>query len=175
MTKSFLFSLAVLSVASPAHADERSEPRVSITVSPVHLVIPVGELTAELRAHDKLGIAAVVGIGSVSVDRFEDRVAVYEAGISARYYLTGSFRTGIQLGAEALYLHAATKDDSMAVRAQGLGLSPFAGYKWTGRSGLTLEGQLGVTYVAVRADSETAAAEDSRVGPMVNLNIGYGF
>jgi hypothetical protein len=153
-----------------------AEPRVALTVSPVHFVLPVGELTAELRVADKVGIAVIAGVGSVKIDTLEDRVAVFEAGVSARYYVTGSFRRGVQLGAEALYLHANTTGDSMArVRAEGLGLAPFAGYKWTGTSGLTLEGQLGVTYLAVRGASDTDEDEDARVGAMVNLNIGYSF
>ena len=165
--------LALALLTTTAHADDL--PRVSVTVSPVHLILPVGELTAELRVHDRIGIAAIAGAGAVRVDGIEDRITVYEGGLSARYYVTGSFRTGLQLGAEAIYLHANTTGDTMAVKAEGLGLAPFTGYKWTARSGLTLEGQLGVTYVAVRAKSDTASDDDSRVGPMLNLNIGYGF
>jgi hypothetical protein len=59
------------------------------------------------------------------------------------------------------------------VAAEGLGLSPFAGYKWTHRSGLTLEGQLGATFLVVRA--KTASSETKDVGPMLNLNFGYSF
>jgi hypothetical protein len=164
----------LLALLLPAAA--LAEPRVAITVSPVHLVVPVGELTAEVRVADNVGIAVIAGVGSVKVDMVADPVIVVEGGVSARYYATGSFRKGLQLGAEALYLHANTTGDSMArVRAEGLGLAPFAGYKWTGASGLTLEGQLGVTYLVMRAASETDEEEDSRVGAMVNLSIGYSF
>lgn len=174
MQKSIVVSLVLL-VTTVAHAEER-DPRVSITVSPVHLALPMGELTAEVRLAPKLGVAAVIGVGAIRVDGIEDRVAVYEGGASVRYYVTGSFRKGIQLGAEALYLYAKTADDVMSdIRAEGLGLSPFVGYKWTHHSGLTLEAQGGVTYVAVRAHSDTEMKEDSRVGPMLNLNLGYGF
>ncbi len=164
--------LSLLAIPSLAHA----EPRVAVTVSPIHLVLPVGEVTAEVRVAPKLGIAAIAGAGSVRVDDVDRRIGVYEGGLSARYYVTGSFARGIQLGAEAIYLHAQTTDDVMSsVRAEGLGLSPFAGYKWTHHAGFTLEGQLGVTYIAVRAKSDTASAEDRRVGPMLNLNVGYSF
>jgi hypothetical protein len=165
----------VLGTLASSTAFAESDPRVAITISPVHFILPVGELTAEVRVAEKLGVAAVVGAGAVKVTGIEDRIAVWEGGVSARYYVTGSFRKGLQLGGEALYLHANTTGDTMAVRAQGLGLSPFVGYKWTAASGLTLDGQAGITYVAVRAESETDSDEDSRIGPMLNLNIGYSF
>ena len=175
MMKVFQSFALLAALTASAYADDRPDPRVSITVSPVHLALPVGEVTAEVRLHRTFGIAAIAAAGAVRVDGIDNRIAVYEGGLSARYYVTGSFRSGLQLGAEAIYLHANTTGDTMAVRAEGLGLAPFAGYKWTGRSGLTLEGQLGVTYLVARAESETASDDDSRVGPMLNLNIGYSF
>ena len=162
----------VLLLAGVAHAED---PRVSITVSPVHLTLPMGEVTAEVRLAPKLGASIIAGAGAVKVDGLADRVAVYEGGGSVRYYATGSFRTGMQVGAEAVYLYAKTTGDTMSVRAEGLGLSPFLGYKWTHHSGLTLEAQGGVTYIAVRAHSDTASDGEKRVGPMLNLNIGYSF
>lgn len=183
MWKTFSFaSLLVLSLSS-AHADDGASPsapredrRVSITVSPVHLAIPMAEVTTEIRVADKIGVAAVLGIGAFRDPSTNMRVSLYEGGLSARYYVTGSFGTGLQLGAEALYVHAATDVENIDVKAAGLGLAPFAGYKWTHGSGFTLEGQLGATFMVAKAKAETGQmAETSKVGPMLNLNLGYSF
>lgn len=163
-----------LAVAAPARA-EPDLPRVSVTVSPLHLILPMGEVTAELRLADKLGVAVIAGAGGVRDRDTDQRIRVFEGGASARYYVTGSFRTGAQLGAEALYVYADAGAGAMTtISAEGLGLSPFAGYKWTHRSGLTLEGQAGVTFLVARgtADPDT---EKRAIGPLLNLQLGYGF
>lgn len=101
---------------------------------------------------------------------------MFEAGASARYYALGSFRHGLQLGAEALYVHADTTADATGVQAAGLGLAPFVGYKWTHRTGFTVDAQLGVTYLVARAASDAGAAATARdVAPLLNLNVGYSF
>jgi hypothetical protein len=59
------------------------------------------------------------------------------------------------------------------VRGKGFGISPFLGYKWTHHSGFTIDTQLGVTYIAVEAESSTQMKQESKVGPMLNLNVGW--
>src|SRR4051812_19944867 len=41
-------------------------PSVAITISPIHLVLPVVELTGEVRAGEKIGIALVAGAGKIT-------------------------------------------------------------------------------------------------------------
>jgi hypothetical protein len=160
--------------APPVAASD--EPRVAITMSPVHLIIPMAEIAAEVRLADRVGVAAIAGIGSTREMTTNTRIALYEAGLSARYYVLGSFRSGVQLGAEAVYVHAATDSTSVEVQAAGLGLSPYGGYKWTHSSGFTLEGQLGVTFIALRAKASTGEMSERRsVLPMLNLQVGYSF
>lgn len=167
-----------LAVAQPSDApaappSARPEPHVAITISPLHMIIPMAEVTAEVRLAPKLGVAVIGGVGMIRDDVTDERIELFEGGASARYYVTGSFRTGLQVGAEALYVHATTEDMSVDIKARGLGLSPFVGYKWTHRSGFTLEGQLGASVMFLRAKSPTAMAEDKRVAPMLNLNAGW--
>ena len=178
------FTVLGLLTTGVAHADELSvresaapnEPRVAITVSPLHLFVPMAELTAEIRAADKFGIAVIGGVGTYHDPDTNARISLLEAGASARYYALGSFRTGLQLGAEVLYAHAFTDAMNIEVKAAGLAVSPFAGYKWTHSSGLTLEGELGVSYMAARAHAQTGQmAEKSKLGPLLNLQIGYSF
>ena len=178
------FTVLGLLTAGVAHADDLSvresatpsDPRVAITVSPLHLFVPMAEVTAEVRADHKLGIAVIGGVGTFHDPDTNARISLVEAGASARYYALGSFRTGLQLGAEVLYVHGFTDAMNIEVKAAGLAVSPFAGYKWTHSSGLTLEGQLGASYMAVRAKAETGQmAEKSKLGPLLNLQIGYSF
>lgn len=176
--------LALLILSAAAHAQPadvtqttsaHDDPTVAVTLSPFHMFVPMAELTAELKLAPKLGVSLIGGVGVLRDETTNDRITLLEAGASARYYLTGSFRTGIQLGAEAIYVHASTEMTALEVKARGLAVSPFAGYKWTHHSGFTLEGQLGVSLMAARADSATATATASRVGPMLNLNVGWSF
>jgi len=109
------------------------------------------------------------------VETVADPIRLLEGGASLRYYVMGSFRTGLQIGAEAMYVHANVDDPSVEVRARGLALSPFAGYKWTHRSGFTLDGQLGVSFYTLRADSMSTSASESDIGPLLNLNVGWSF
>jgi hypothetical protein len=149
------------------------EPSVAITVSPIHLLIPMAEVTAEVRLAPKLGLAMVGGVGRMRIATTNELIGLVEGGGSLRYYVTGSFRSGVQLGAEALYLHASTDDMTVDVRARGLAISPFVGFKWTHRSGFTFDGQIGASYMATQAKSATQTAEKSKVGPMLNLNVGW--
>jgi hypothetical protein len=169
MLKPRIVSCLLFAAVQPAAAEG-----VSLTVSPIHFILPMGELTAEVRVADRVGVAVVLGAGAIREEVTDAKVGVFEGGASLRYYVTGSFRKGIQLGGEALYIHASTDDTSTmsTVAAEGLGLSPFVGYKWTHRSGLTFDGQLGATFIALRASDST---NDAKIGPMLNLNLGYSF
>jgi hypothetical protein len=187
MTKLSRFASALVLVAASlghtAHADELAsshpgahDPAVAITISPLHLFVPMAEVTTELRATSRLGIAVITGIGSFREMDTNQRVTLYEGGASARYYVTGSFRKGIQLGAEALYVHASTSSTTVDVKAAGLALSPFVGAKWTLSSGFTTELQVGASFMAARGSASTGAmANRSDVGPLLNMQVGYTF
>lgn len=175
-----LFASLISHVASaqpndttPNPSEHTDDPTVALTVSPFHMFVPMAEVTAELRVAPKVGVAAIAGIGAFRDQDTNDRVTLFEGGASIRYYALGSFRTGLQVGAEAVYLHASTTDMSIDIRARGLGLSPFVGYKWTHHSGFTLEAQGGITYMTASAQSSAASANRSAVGPLLNLNVGW--
>ena len=177
-------ALAAMSLllSNPALADDggvtasHRMPSVAITVSPLHVFVPMAELTVEARVAEKVGIAVIAGAGTFHEPDTNQRVSLFEGGASARYYVTGSFRSGLQLGAEALYVHGATDAMTVDIKAAGLALSPFAGYKWTHASGFTLEGELGASFMVARAKAATGQmAEKSKVGPLLNLQVGYSF
>jgi len=167
---------------SPALPDRS----LSVTVSPVHLLFPMLEGTVEYRLGPRLGLAGVAGLGSISVESGADstRFVAVEAGASVRYYPLGSFQGGLQVGAEALYVYLAVDESTTSVvvsgASDGLSLGPFVGYKWTGRSGFTFDGQLGLAVAAYHAHAEDSAggsssADSSSVFPLLNLNVGWSF
>jgi hypothetical protein len=148
----------------------------SVTFSPIHLVFPVAELSAEIRVAPKMGVAVIGGVGTVTPTNSDESVFVYEVGLSPRYYVVGDFRQGVELGVEAVYLHASTDDQFMTTAsAQGLAIGPYIGYKWVAKMGLTLEAQLGAAYLTLRGESSTATAEDSDVSVLLNLQVGWSF
>ena len=179
-------SLLVLSLAAVAHAQppgaEAPPPEaapeqlktVAITVSPIHVFVPMLELTGEFRIGRKLGIAVIAGAGAIRDEDTDRLIHLYEGGASVRYYLLGNFRHGMQIGGELLYVKANTADTMVEVRAKGLAISPFVGYKWQHRSGFTIETQLGVSYMTARGDSDAVTTkEQSKVGALLNLNVGW--
>ncbi|HPH65554.1 MAG TPA: hypothetical protein PLF40_07415 [Kofleriaceae bacterium] len=146
-------------------------PRVSLTISPAHLSLPVVELTGEYRVIPKLGIALVLGGGKITDNVLSATVA--EVGASARYYVLGSFRTGLQIGGEVDYVHVS--GDNIDVKGAGLAMGAFVGGKWISSFGLTLEGQIGPQLQTASASSSSSSSSESKVGLLLNLNIGYSF
>lgn len=190
MFRPFIASLLVIGSVSIARAQEppqqtmlpgntSAEPenplRASITLSPIHFVLPAVELTAEIAISPKIGVAVIGAIGSIKADGSDQRVLVYEAGISPRYYVWGNFRQGVQLGVEALYAHASADDQFVMtmLSAEGLAIGPYVGYKWVASMGLTLEAQLGASYFAMRGDG--VDEDDSKLAVLLNLQVGWSF
>lgn len=177
MTRFVAFAFVAALLAAPVASAQTH--MVSITVSPVHLLMPMAEVTGEFRLAPQVGIAAIVGIGKVSSDSVS--VPLYEFGAQARYYVTGDFDSGLHLGGEALFLGASSDQSVQGVEvnvsATGLQLSGFAGYKHTFPFGLVLEGQLGYGAVVVGATATAgeASASDSQSKGAVLLNLGVGF
>jgi hypothetical protein len=167
----------------PVTAEQTHPPRVvSITISPFHLFSPIVELTAEGRAHDKLGIGVVAGAGTISEEATglspEIHATVFELGLQGRYYLLGDFRHGLQLGAEALYLHLSDSDvEEVSAYAKGIAVGPFVGYKYTADIGFTFDGQLGFQRIGIAAEAngngQTASQRDSDYILLLNLNVGW--
>jgi hypothetical protein len=160
-------------VVEPPQAEEHPRRVFALTISPLHLISPIVELTGEARVADKIGVAAIAGVGRISDTQNGVKISadVYELGAQARYYALGDFRQGMQLGAELLYLHL--DDPNLVVKAQGIAVGPFVGYKYTADVGFTFDGQLGVEYVGAKANSSTTTAKDSSWIPLLNLNVGW--
>jgi hypothetical protein len=145
---------------------------LSLTFSPIHLALPVVELTAEIAATDQLGLAVILGGGAYR------GFGVIEAGAQARYYAVGDFDHGMQLGVEVLGVHVFS-DNALGTGIAGFGTGvaagPFIGYKFAADFGLTLDVQLGAAWAFIRADAGGATANDTDFLPILNLNAGWSF
>ena len=154
-------------------------PSFSLTISPLHLALPVLEAQLEVALDPRMSVSVVLGYGGVTVsDGFtEDTFSVFEAGAQFAYYAVGDFGHGLQLGLEALYVGVSADADSefSGVFGRGFALSPFIGYKIAADFGLTFMAQLGPAFTVVSAESDTDSAEDSGVGVLLNLNVGWSF
>lgn len=173
--------------AAPHESDEDAPPEdrsVYLSISPFHLLLPFVELSAEVRLHRKIGIAAIGGYGSVKPQNSDVRFNVWEAGGQFVGYPVGHFDHGMQVGLEALYAGVSGDDKSgntrIAATASGLASGPFVGYKLATRSGFSFNVQGGVSYLFVQAQASsssgaTASAEQTRVLPILNANLGWSF
>ena len=150
----------------------------AVTISPIHLVLPLVEFTVERRIKRKLGVALMLGGGSVT-DDLDNKFRVAEVGLSARYYVLGNFAKGMQIGGAIEFV--SVKGDningsSVSVQGSGLVVAPFIGYKHTFGFGLTLDGQLGAGLTAIQAEADNGAREEeSSVNVYLNLNLGWSF
>ena len=155
----------------------------SLTVSPIHLAMPVLEAMGELRLGEDTGIAGIVGFGTFTVEdsvtEDKDTFDVIEVGGQINFYVLGDFDDGLHLGAEAMYLKLSGGEGDISGIADGLALGPYLGYKTTMDIGFTFVGQLGSQYVVAAAEAkddssgDEAKASDSSWIVLLNLNVGW--
>lgn len=182
LTLAIMVAAATPASAQPEIASAKSDPdpRVSLTFSPVHLILPMVEVTGELRLAPNIGAAVILGGGSFSGERLGDpadpnRYSAFEIGGQFRYYLSGSFRSGLQVGGEVMYLTVSTDSAGVSATGEGLTAGPFVGYKHAWPIGLTLKAQIGGQLLLARAEAGDSSAEDREVGLLLNLNAGWSF
>ena len=175
---SFPAPAAVADTAS-AVAPPRPLPRLSLTFSPIHLAVPMGLVTGEVRVRDKLGVAVLAGIGWVTQTSpgITTHFRLFEVGTQVRYYVLGTFRHGLQLGAEAAYFHLSSPfARQLAATADAVAVGPFVGYKIATEVGLTFEAQLGYQHLWARGEENgAAAARNESSSVLFHLNVGWSF
>jgi len=181
----FSLTLALTSPALAANdygaaADEtESTHAIAVTISPIHLALPVFEVQVEAKIAPLMSVSGIVGYGSVSVSDglTDDTFDAFELGAQFAYYALGDFDHGLQLGVEALYVGVSADADSefSGVFGRGLALSPFVGYKVAADFGLTFMAQLGPMFSLISAESGETSDDESVVGVLLNLNLGWSF
>lgn len=130
---------------------------VSLSLSALHLALPMAAVDAELRLASKGGLALTGGLGSL------DGTTLFDLGAQIRGDVIGNFDRGVYLGVGGRY----TDVPFYAVSGPAGALDAVIGFKYTFDTPLTLDAQVGpqvVNSAAFRA-----------LGPMVKLNVGWSF
>lgn len=155
-----------LVVAIPAHAqDDPSPRRVSVTISPFHLLSPELQVTGEVRLAPNVGAAAIVGAGRITDGG--ETYRIWEVGGQLRYYPFGSFAQGMMVGIDVGHVDVNGQIESAMEDLVGTRAGGFVGYKLTRPGGFTAEVQIGPVYLW--------GEERSELQTLHNLRIGWSF
>lgn len=183
-------ALAVLLITPSVFANDTADamplefapaiPMASVTISPLHLALPLLEVTGEYRLNPTLGVAVIAGYGTVTEKVNNLDLTLWELGLQANTYVIGDFRHGLQLGAEVMYVGASgTAVDDINASARGLTAGPYVGYKFAASFGLTVLIQVGYQWMGIGAkasrDEQSASETNTDSGPLVNFNLGWSF
>ncbi len=160
------------------------ESHLSLTISPIHLVLPLLELTGEYAITPQLGFALIGGFGSYEFDSTTTGT-LWEIGGSLRYYALGDFEHGMQVGAEVSHLGLSvdTNESGLDLSASGAGtsLGGFLGYKFIAAIGFTIDIQVGyeIGFISAEVSSSDGTNpqgdEETTEGVLLNLNAGWSF
>jgi hypothetical protein len=153
--------------------DDETPPRhVTLTISPVHLIGPFAELTAEVRTTDSTSFAVIGGLGRMPFTDAGRGIRFWDVGGQFRYYVSGTFNDGgLHVGAEVLYLHAPSDVDATAVGAN-LTASAAVGWKLVTQVGFTIDSQFGVSTLIVKQKDDGKGEPLQLLG---NLGVGWTF
>jgi hypothetical protein len=180
MKRELCVVLAMLTSGGLAFGQEGGEElasgknMVTISMSPIHLIFPMLELDAEFKAHPRIGVGLILAGGRVSNEDKTITATGYEVGGQVNYYILKPF-AGLHVGVEGLYLSLGDVMQDATATGSGFSIGPYVGYKVQTDLGFAFIAQGGVSYLAVRAESSSAMASDSKVSPLLNLNIGWSF
>jgi hypothetical protein len=175
--------VAIVFVAGAAHAGPKEHgDSFNVSVSPLHLLLPLVELQAEVYATPVVSLAAIGGAGQATVERSgepDQTYDVWEAGGQARAYFFGSTQEGAFAGAEVLYAHVSGRTEGVTGLGAGTEIGGIVGYKWVWDGGFLLDLNGGVGYLAVSAEAHDSTDEDSQSDsqtiPILNFNLGWAF
>src|SRR5206468_2402179 len=97
-----LLVIAILATSHAARAEGETDKHVTIMLAPLRGIVPLVELTGEYAITQKMGVSIEVGGGQRGVSLNNDTATgtEIEGGAQFRYYVLGSFRHGMELGAE---------------------------------------------------------------------------
>lgn len=141
-----VLAVSSLLVSTPLGAQETSpSDRVSVTISPLHLLNPQLHVTGEVRLAPRVSTAAMLGGGNVTEE--EQTYRIREVGGQVRYYVLGSFSHGMMLGADVGYVDVDGQPEGAMEMLVGTRAGGFLGYKLILKRGFTAEVQLGPVYV----------------------------
>lgn len=194
-----LLPLVALTCASAARADEPPPypeeedtaevdpdssitPKLSLMVSPALFARPIFRLTAEhALPGERTSVALVGAIGTFKLPDAAtgetSRHSFYEAGVQARWYVLGTFRSGPVVALHGRYTHFGSDqlvDNVISSAAEGVGLAPIVGFKAIARDYFTFEFLGGAEFMLHRPRYEPPSPE--KAGPLVlyfHVNAGW--
>lgn len=157
----------------------------ALTISPLHLTLPVVELTLENGVSEGISVAGTLGYGSVTVadpNNGDTTVNIFEAGAQLRYYTGGDTNRGFHVGAEGQYIKPFLDDvpAGVTVQANGIAVGPFIGYKWNTSSNFVYDLQAGYQFFFAQAKAKNSQGDEiesstSDGAPLLNINVGFSF
>lgn len=173
-------------VPTPKPAPKDSDEIVTLTISPLHLIFPILQLTGEVRVTPHLGVSVIGGYGTIAVQTStlqDTRVSAYELGGRVIGYPLKQFKS-LQLGAEVMYLKVDTggaiSGTNVSGSGAGVAFGPLVGYKIITPAGFSFVAQFGIQYLSAQAEAHDTSgnrdsAKDNRFLPLLNLEIGWSF
>ncbi|HEY5374229.1 MAG TPA: hypothetical protein VIK01_11120 [Polyangiaceae bacterium] len=172
---------------APSHDPDKN---FSLTFSPLHLILPMFQVTGEVKVTPHLGLSLIAGYGSITVEQpssdgvSTDKFSAAALSVGGRLACYSRKFDGFVGGVQTLYVHldgtGTASSTAFAGAASGLAVGPFIGYKWTAQSGFTLLAHLGVQYLAVRSSAndgngQSASDNQDNISLLANLEIGWSF
>jgi len=160
--------ILLLSSSVSVHAGEvASDHKVSVTISPFHLLNPELHVTGEFRLAPKISVSAALGAGRITDEG--ETCNIREAGGQFRYYPLGSFAHGMMLGVDTGYTDIDARIENPIAYLVGVHAGGFIGYKYSTKSGFTAEFQIGPIYLWGES------ADTSEIQTLLNLKVGWSF
>lgn len=139
-------ALTALLVSVPlASQDAPPARRVSLTLSPLHLLDPQLHVTGEVRLASRWSASATLAGGTVSEEQQSYRLR--EIGGQVRFYVLGTFQHGLMVGADVGHVDANGQPDGAMELLIGTRVGGFLGYKRILGRGVTAIVQLGPVHV----------------------------
>ena len=165
-------------------AAAKSSERLTVMWAPIRLVVPLVEITGELRVRDHLGAVLILGGGKRDLESNGMTISgtELEVGAQLRYYPMHAF-SGLHVGGEVLDEYVRFEEPLppgvVGVAAGGVTAGAFAGYKMLRASGFTFEAQAGARYLVIDPPFTgmipAMPPSGSRWLPVLHLNVGWSF
>ena len=158
--------------AAPESAGPERYRRLSLTANVVYLLLPVFELSAELALHPRWSVGVRGGAGQQ--DRVDEPRTIWEIGAQGFYSFTGNVDTGFRVGIEGRVNHYEGEGRIWGL-GDGVAIGPMIGYKWAGKSGMTVSVFVGPEFILANQETDVPEEEDENARSSAYLYLGGGW
>lgn len=181
--ESFIVFSAALTFCGCALASDAAEPEnnFSITISPLHLLVPIVLVNGEFKANNNFGVSLMLGAGTLGLAGSSASYSVRQYGFQVNFYPDSNFNEGLQYGLEVFRADIELISSS-SIKASGnvFALGPYVGYKAAFDGDFILVTQFGYQVASVTATARDNNGNLASVGAgggglLLNLNVGFNF